>query len=211
MYATLPSRKSCSAPSRFDSESDDQNLAARIQAREESAAEELVRQYSGRMLAVARRILGNEEDSHDAVQEAFISAFRQLDSFQGASRLSTWLHRIVVNACLMRIRTRSRRPQTASIDDLLPQFDSSNRHATPPSRWSGGVLDKVLMQETRAQVRDCIDQLPREYREVILLRDIEELDTQQAAAALGISVSAAKVRLHRARQALRTLLDPHFA
>lgn len=77
------------------------------------------RDYGGRLLAVARRFLANEEDAHDVLQEAFFSAFRALPNFAGQSRLTTWLHRIVVNAALMKLRSRQRRPE-CSIDDLLP-------------------------------------------------------------------------------------------
>ena len=91
---------------------------------DDAAYETLVRQNSGRMLAVARRYLRNEETARDAVQEAFVSAFRSIARFQGASSLSTWLHRIVVNACLMKLRSGRRHAET-SIEELLPQFDET--------------------------------------------------------------------------------------
>jgi RNA polymerase sigma-70 factor (ECF subfamily) len=167
----------------------------------------LVRRHSGRMLAVARRFLRTEEDSADAVQEAFLSAFRSLKAFEGNSSLGTWLHRIVVNVCLMKLRARSR-GREVPMDDLLPTFDDTGHHSHPVRVWEDNALARLTQAETRARVRACIDRLPDLYREVLLLRDIEEIDTEQTARMLSIHVGAVKTRLHRARQALRTLLEP---
>lgn len=143
------------------------------------------------------------------MQDAFLSAFRSLGSFAGNSRLGTWLHRIVVNHCLMRLRRRSRRP-TVPLDDLLPAFDEDGRHARPVAPWPDPASDPLERAETRARVRECIDRLPDAYRAVFHLRDIEGLDTDEAARLLGTSRGVVKTRLHRARQALRTLLEPLF-
>jgi RNA polymerase sigma-70 factor (ECF subfamily) len=159
------------------------------------------------MLAVARRFLRTEEDSADAVQDAFLSAFRSLDSFKGNSAVGTWLHRIVVNVCLMRLRARSR-SRVVQFDDLLPTFDETGHHTRAVRLWADQAITGLMGAETRAQVRSCIDQLPQTYREVLLLRDIEAFDTDQAAQQLGIAPGAVKTRLHRARMALRTLLEP---
>ena len=182
-------------------------LLARVRAGDEEASAALVRKYGGRMLAVARRFLRTEEDSADAVQEAFLAAFRSLDGFEGNSALGTWLHRIVVNVCLMRLRARSR-GREVRIDDLLPTFDQSGHHSHPVRAWEDGALERLTREETRIQVRACIDRLPEPYRIVLLLRDIEELDTEQTAQQLRITPGAVKTRLHRSRQALRTLLEP---
>jgi RNA polymerase sigma-70 factor (ECF subfamily) len=180
---------------------------ARVWAGDEEASAALVRKYGGRMLAVARRFLRCEEDSVDAVQDAFLAAFRSLEGFEGNSALGTWLHRIVVNVCLMRLRARSR-SREVRIDDLLPTFDESGHHSHPVRAWGDEALARLTQAETRAQVRGCIDRLPDAYRQVLILRDIEELDTEQTAQHLGIKPGAVKTRLHRARQALRTLLEP---
>lgn len=182
-------------------------LLSRLRAGDERAYEWLVRVYTSRMLAVARRFLGSEDEIADAVQEAFFSAFQAIDHFEGTAELSTWLHRIVVNACLMKLRSRSRR-RTVSINDLLPAFDETGHHLQPVAMWSEQPSSRLELVEIQQQVRSSIDLLPDDYRTVLLLRDIEVLDTEQTAAVLGISVAAVKTRLHRARQALRTLLDP---
>lgn len=182
-------------------------LLARLRAGDDDAYELLVRQFGGRLLAVARRYLHSEEDAADAVQDAFLSAFRAIDSFAGQSAIGTWLHRIVVNACLMKLRARPRH-DTVSIDGLLPAFDESGHHVGPAERRPEQPESALDREETRALVRACIDRLPDEYRTILLLRDIDEVDTEQTAKMLGISRGAVKTRLHRARQALRTLLTP---
>ena len=182
---------------------------ASLRAGDEWAYETLVSRYAGRLLAVARRLLRCEEDSADAVQDTFVSAFRAIHSFGGQCRLGTWLHRILINACLAKLRSRSRRP-TVSIADLLPRFDGPGHHASPVAPWSETAPARLASAETRAQVRACIDRLPESYRTVLLLRDMEGLDTDETAQLMGTSWAVVKTRLHRARQALRTLLEPFF-
>jgi RNA polymerase sigma-70 factor, ECF subfamily len=192
---------------RSASPSDDAGLLARARAGEEDACATLVRRHGRRLLAVARCFLRIEEDSADAVQDAFLAAFRSLDRFAGDAALGTWLHRIVVNVCLSKLRARARRPEVC-LDDLLPAFDDTGHHRRPVRSWDEHALARLTRLETRAQVRACIDRLPLPYREVLLLRDIEGLGTAQTAEQLGINAGAVKTRLHRARQALRTLLEP---
>jgi RNA polymerase sigma-70 factor, ECF subfamily len=188
---------------------DEATLLERLRAGDEAAYEALVRIYSSRLLAVTRRILRSEEEARDAVQDAFVAAFRNLGRFEGGARVSTWLHRIAVNAALMRLRTRKRKPEE-SIEPLLPVYQDDGHHAERFTAWAEPVDVAMQRTETRAQVRRCIDQLPESYRTVLLLRDIEGLDTDDTASLLGLTPNAVKIRLHRARQALRTLLDPHF-
>jgi RNA polymerase sigma-70 factor, ECF subfamily len=187
----------------------DAALIARLRQGDPAAFEELVREHGGHLLAVARRLLRQDEDARDAVQDAFLLAFRGLPAFAGRCRLSTWLHRITVNAALMKLRTRSRKPE-APIDALLPEFLPDGHHVTQFTEWSLSPSQHLLRAEARGQVRAAIDRLPESYRTVLLLRDIEELDTTEVAGMLGISGNAVKIRLHRARQALRTLLEPTF-
>lgn len=187
----------------------DSSLLAALQTGDESAFETLVRNFGGRMLSVARRFLGNDDDAQDAVQEAFLSAFKSLAAFDGRSQLSTWLHRIVVNASLMKLRTKKRHPEQ-SINDLLPTFKPDGHQQTPAARWKDSGPADSERSETQALVRQQIEKLPETYRTVLILRDIEEHDTEAVAQMLDVSVAAVKVRLHRARQALRTLLDPVF-
>jgi RNA polymerase sigma-70 factor, ECF subfamily len=184
-------------------------LVAGLKRGDPSACEAIVRAHGPVLLAVTRRILRHEEDARDAVQDAFLSAFRSADSFAGAARLSTWLHRIAVNAALMKLRTRRRKPEE-SIEHLLPVYKDDGHHQETFSSWHEPVDVTMTRAENRILVRRCIEELPETYRTVLVLRDIEELDTEETAQALGISGNAVKIRLHRARQALRTLLAPHF-
>jgi RNA polymerase sigma-70 factor (ECF subfamily) len=190
-------------PSRVES---DAELVARLQRGDDAAFELMVRRHGGRLLAVARRLLGDDADAQDAVQDAFIRAFKAIGSFEARSQLSTWLHRILVNTALMKLRERRRRP-TGSIDELLPTYAEDGHQAVPARDWSDALLER---KETAGIVREAIDRLPDQYREVLVLRDIEDHDTSETAELLGTTPNAVKVRLHRARQALRTLLDQEF-
>lgn len=181
----------------------------------------VIEAFGPRMLAAAKRLLKSEHDAADAVQESFIAAFRSLESFRADSKLSTWLHRIVINTCLMKLRSLGRRAEALS-SDLLPSFDDTGHHTRPVARWVDSGADsgadaganpdeRAMTAETRQFIRDRIEQLPELYRTVLILRDIEELDTRETARLLGVSQANVKTRLHRARQALRTLLEPRFA
>lgn len=189
---------------------DESALLARLRAGEEAAFEEVVRAHAGHMLAVARRFFPGDDDANDAVQDAFLSAFRSIQKFEGGSKISTWLHRITVNASLMKLRGRSRRPEK-SIEDLLPRFEDDGHRANVLPAWREPKEGAMERAELRALVRRRIDELPDDYRTVLVLRDIEGLDTESAAEALGITTAAVKTRLHRARQALRELLDPDLS
>ena len=188
---------------------DEPQLVARLRAGEESAFEQLVRSTSGRLLAAARRLLRNEEDARDAVQSAFIRAFQSLSRFREESRLSTWLHRILVNEALMKLRSRAR-AEEESIDPLLPTFVADGHQTRDTVDWSESADKALERAETRALINRAIDQLPESYRTVLVMRDLEEMSTAEVAEMLGVSANVIKVRLHRARQALRTLLEREF-
>jgi len=190
--------------------SEDQDLLAGLREGDEQAFETLVRLYGGRMLVVARRFVRNDDDAQDIVQSAYLNAFRSLGQFQGNCLIGTWLHRIVVNTALMKLRSRHRKPET-SIDDLLPAFQEDGHHVEQFSDWCAPADEQMQRAQTRAIVRGCIDQLPENYRAVLILRDIEELSTEEAARILSMTPTAVKVRLHRARQALSTLLRRKLA
>lgn len=189
---------------------DEEALVAGVRAGEEWAFEAVVRLFGGRLLAVARRITRNDEDARDAVQSAYLSAFKSLKDFEGGCQLSTWLHRIVVNTALMRLRSRRRKPED-SIELLLPAFKEDGHHVEQFAEWSAPADTLLERQETRARVRACIEKLPDNYREILVLRDIEELSTDEVAQMLSLTKTAVKVRLHRARQALSTLLRKEYA
>ena len=190
------------------SDVEETQLLAALKAGDEWAFEALVRTHGGRLLAVARRFTDSNEDAQDVVQTAYLNAFRALDSFQGTARLSTWLHRIVVNTALMKLRSKRCRPEE-QLHDLLPDFHADGRHIEQFGDLSLPA-DLLLDRKRRhAAVRSCIARLGKKYRTVLLLRDIEEWSTAETAERLGLSQGAVKTRLHRARQALSTLLRRH--
>lgn len=187
----------------------ERRLLGRLRKGNREAFAEIVKQHGPRMMAVIRRFL-NEHDSHDALQDALLSAYRSIGRFHSASRLATWLHRIAVNAALMRIRAAKRREE-CSIDEFLPRFGALDGRRVVGANW-GAVSDRGIDRvETREFVLSAIARLPEAHRAILLLRDIEERSTEETARLLDISEANVKTRLHRARQALRSLLEVHFA
>jgi len=181
----------------------DVEMLARLQAGDGMAFEALVSEHAPRMLATARRFFRCEADAADAVQDALLAAFKAIRRFKGDSQLGTWLHRIVVNSCLMKRRSRDRRPTMAFDDCFGRPCDVSHYKAFSPA---GSPCDILSTAELRRQVRHSINQLPELYREVLILRDIEEFDTELTAGLLNVSQGVVKTRLHRARRELRALL-----
>lgn len=186
--------------------SSDAQLLAALRRGDAVASEQFVRQFGGRMLAVARRFVQNEADAQDCVQEAFLQAFRHLHQFEGRSSLMSWLHRIVVNVALKKLRAQPH--QTAeSLDALMPQFDTYGCRTEPLSEDFLPVETLVAKQETRVQVQRAIETLPETYQWVLVLRDIEGFTTEETAEALGLTITNVKSRLHRARAALKRQLE----
>lgn len=192
-------------PSPGEAASDAQILPS-LRAGDGRAYDDLVRANTGRMLAVARRLLLSEEDARDAVQEAFLLAFRSLPQFAGRCCLSTWLYRIVVNAALMKLRFRRRHPEEW-IEETFPDFHSDGLGPSTYGSVDEGQDAKLECAELGQLVQRCIGRLPERYRTVLVLRDIEELSSEETCGALGLSQNAMKTRLHRARQALQKLLE----
>lgn len=172
-----------------------------------AATERLVRKHSGWMLALARRMVREDALAEDIVQNAFFNIFRKLDQFDGRSALKTWMHRIVVNQSLMMLR-KDRRSSEGSIDDLLPEFDRNG--CRTEQDWATIETPESLIEKSQSveKISELIGSLPETYRIVLLLRDIEEVSTQEVAEMLQISEANVKVRLHRARAALKKLLEP---
>lgn len=171
------------------------------------AAERFVRDHAGWMLSVARRYLKDEALAEDCVQEAFINVFRKIGDFEERSSLKTWLHRIVVNQALMKLRSRKRQRED-SLDDLLPEFDENACRVETP--WSTLATPEEIFERADlfSFIHEKIDALPESYRLILRLRDIEGMNTVEVATALNLSESNVKVRLHRARSALKKLLEP---
>lgn len=189
-------------------ETSDEDLAARAAAGEEPAFEQLVLRYQHRAYRLACRLLGDEAEAADTLQEAFLNVYRGLRAFRGDARFSTWFFRVVTNAALMRRRARRRRP-VESLEAFLPRFDAEGRHAAEPAELETAAhaeerLDReVLVRKARAG----IERLPELYREAFVLRDLEELTTAEVADLLGVGADVVRQRVHRARLMLRGYLN----
>jgi RNA polymerase sigma-70 factor, ECF subfamily len=166
----------------------------------------LIQPYERSVYSMALSMLQNEADAEDAAQEAFLKAFRNLDKFRGEAKFSTWLISITLNEA----RSRLRQKKTAKTDSLDELTDGGHVSPALLRDWREIPSQALERQEVRLLLQDAITDLPPIYREVFVLRDIEDLSVNQSAEALGISVAAAKVRLHRARLMLQKRLAPEL-
>ena len=180
----------------------DKLLIEGLRAGSNQAYVKLVETHIGVMLKIARRYVG-EEDAKDAVQEAFIKAFNSIDQFKANSRIGTWLQRIVINCCLMQLR-KSKSTMEVSIDTLLPTFYENGHRANTSPAWPDEYVERV---DAISLVSTSIKHLPESYRTVLMMRDIDGYSGAETARLLGIAVNLVKVRLHRARQALREMIE----
>jgi len=163
---------------------------------------EMVEEYTGFAYSVAYRMLRNVEDAEDAVQEAFISAYRAFSTFKGQSKLSTWLYRIVVNACLMKIRKEKARSK------YLLETGYNDAVVTD---WGNHPEEAAINSELRDVVESGLQSLSPDLRAVVVLKDVQGLTTEEASTALSLSIAAFKSRLHRGRILLRGHLSEYFA
>ncbi len=186
----------------------EEKLLKSLRNREDSAYETLVRSYGPQVMAIANRYLRSEADAADCFQDTFVAVFQSIDSFQLRSSFRQWVRGVAVNQCLMKLRKRQRRREE-SIEHMLPMFDERGRRVEVASpREKARIGESIDIEQLRRIVRDSIDRLPDDYRLVLLLRDIDGYSTSEAASKLGIKVNAVKTRLHRARSALKFLLEP---
>lgn len=172
-----------------------------------SDKQRIVKEHIAWMLKLSEKILNDHALAQDTVQEAFLSAFHAYDTLKDESRLKPWLKRIVVNAALMQLRQIKRRADH-SIDDYLPEFDSNDCRIESPWSYLIGTEAVFASQHLQESVHRALSELPDDYRIVLLLRDIEGYNTGEVASMLEITVSSVKTRLHRARSALKKLLEP---
>jgi len=196
--------------SKTDAQIDDVQLVARLKKRDRSALEELVQVHGAKMYGVALQFMRNETDAREVMQDALVSIWNKIASFEGKSAFTSWIYRVTANAGLMALRKKKRHENDISLDAVgsddddapLPALQLSDKKPLP---------DKVVMTgELGEQVRTAIDQLPEPYRVAVLLRDVEELPMAEVMQETGLSEPALKSRLHRARLALREALLPYL-
>ena len=189
----------------------DGSLVAALRRGDPTAAEDLVAAYSDRASRLARRITGNAEDAEEVVQDAFLTVIRKINTFRGDSAFGSWLYRIVANAAYQHCRRRRGRGADLSLDKVLPVFDAHGRHVAPIADWSMRVDDPAHQTELRLLLTTAIDELPDDYRAVVLLRDVEGLAPRDIASILDLTVNNVTTRGHRARLFLRKTLEAHFS
>ena len=183
-------------------------LVHSLRNREDSGYATLVRSYGPQVIAIATRYLRSEADAADCFQDTFLAVFQSIDSFQQRSSFRQWVRGVTIKQCLMRLRKQHRRREE-SIEHMLPLFDDSGSRVDVASPQQKAEIGEIVDAENiRGIVRKNINRLPEDYRLVLLLRDIDGYSTGEAAAILGIKVNAAKTRLHRARSALKFMLEP---
>jgi RNA polymerase sigma-70 factor (ECF subfamily) len=188
----------------------DQDLVTALCEREPTAAEALVTAYRDRAYRLAARITGNQQDAEEAVQDAFWSVVRKIDTFRGDSAFGSWVYRIVSNAAYGKIRRRPKAFVDMALDEGLPPFHEGG-HEGLISDWSSGIDDPAVQTELRSALSSAVAELPAHYRAVMVLHDVEGLSMAEVADALAISVPTAKSRAHRARLSLRKRLSMFIA
>jgi RNA polymerase sigma-70 factor (ECF subfamily) len=178
-----------------------------IKARDAKALDRLVREESGRVYRCVGRMIRDDDEIQSLTQETFLQAILNIDSFRGDSKISTWLCSIAINLARAHLRKTKRYDvlEESDIEGLLPTFGLLGHGREVYTDWN--PEEHTERSERVEMVHAALNRLPDDYREVIVLRDLEEMNTEEVAEVLGISEGAVRVRLHRARQALRTLID----
>ena len=186
---------------------DEAALVARAKAGDAAAFSELVRHYDRRVFRMAKQITQNDDDAEDVLQEAFLKAYTHLDDFQGNSKFYTWIVRIAVNEALMKLRKR-RSDRSVPLDE--PIDTGEDEVAREIAVWEDNPEDVYSREELAELLDEAVQSLRPAYRTVFILRDIEEMSIEETAQALGLSISAVKSRLLRARLQLRERLTRQF-
>jgi RNA polymerase sigma-70 factor, ECF subfamily len=192
---------------------DERALIAASKSGDSAALDALVRTHQDRVYSFAMRMCRNVEDAKDILQETFLGVIRSIREFREESKFSTWLYRIASNACLKKRRRGVHEPtpeQEFSLDDLMPRPDAEGRRPEIAD-WSGDAEQALLHGELSARMENAIDKLPKDYKIVLVLRDVEGLSAEETAQAVGLSVPAVKSRLHRARVFIRRELADYLA
>jgi len=193
----------------------EQKLIAQLKANNETAFEQLVRDYSDRMYAICCRYFSCRDDAQECLQKAFIQVFQHINTFKEESKLSTWLHRITVNCALMQLRVQHRQKaipldlsfiENTHLSDFTQQYNNFGERTVFADNDGNNIEVLFEKEELKRNLSTLIFQLPEKYCNVLLLRDIQEVSTKESAHILAISESAVKTQLHRARLLLKAML-----
>jgi len=189
---------------------DDSALIERLKAGDQSAFEEIFNLYSPKLYNIAQRILGEPADTEEVIQDVFWTVYRKAKTFRGNSQFSTWLYRLTVNAALGKIR-RSKKHKEVEYEEFLPKFQPDGHHLVRPVvDWSATLDEQYARQEMQQLLAQALDQLKPVDKSVVVLSDLEGMSDREIAVATGLTVSAVKTRLHRARLFLRGNLAVHL-
>jgi RNA polymerase sigma-70 factor (ECF subfamily) len=186
---------------------DEAAVVAQARLGDATAFSELLRRYEGKIFRLALHITQNREDAEDVLQETFLKAYEHLDQFQGQSKFYTWIVRIAVNQALMKLRKR-KSDRSVSLDDTIDTGEDTV--AREIAGWDENPEQQYSREELSRILGGAVDDLAPIYRAVFVLRDVDELSTEETAEALGLSVPAVKSRLLRARLQLRDKLTRFF-
>jgi RNA polymerase sigma-70 factor (ECF subfamily) len=190
----------------------DEVLVERVRSKDVTAFEELLGRYEDKLYRLAMRFVRNENDAQEILQDAFLSAWRNLPGFEGRAQFGSWMYRVTVNAALMFLRARSRHPEVM-LDDVEPAILHKAEQSVHGSSedWSQRPDEQLQSEELRRHIQEAADALPEGLRTVFLVRDVEGMSTEATAELLGLSLPAVKTRLHRARLAMREAIGRYFA
>lgn len=195
---------------------EDGALVALAQQGVGEAFAELVHRHENQIYRLALRMMRNEHDAEEVLQEALLHAYQKIDGFRGDAAFSSWIYRIAANSALMRLRRKRRAPEFLAIGEpgaevTGPEFSSEGAYVDPPrSDWSLRADEALQNQQLGEAIRKAVENLSEDYRVVFMLKDVDGLSNEEIAGVLGLSVPAVKSRLHRARLVLRDELSGFF-
>ena len=185
----------------------DAALVQRLKGRDKSALEDLLRLHGSKLYGVALQITRNENDAQDVMQDALITIWNKIGTFESRSSFSTWMYRVTANAALMRLRKNKKFEQNVPLDDSGPDHDLPVIQLADPGESPDATMQR---DELGTRVRSAIETLEEPYRTTVQLADVDEMSMEEIAATMGVTVPAVKSRLHRARLALRKALEPYL-
>jgi RNA polymerase sigma-70 factor (ECF subfamily) len=189
-----------------DQNASDLDLVRRIKGGDDQAFREMVERYHARVYSLSYGVLHNAEDAEEATQDAFLTLYRKIDTFDEGRKFFSWFYRVALNAAYS--RARRRRPAvTVPIDDFVPRLQGGDGNGSPQfAAWVDGIEDETIARELAQRAEDFIQELPPPYRDVIWMVDVEEMKPADVAETLEITLAALKSRLHRARLHVRERL-----
>jgi RNA polymerase sigma-70 factor, ECF subfamily len=185
-------------------------LVEALRREDPDAADQLVERYGERLYRLAAGVTGTREDAEEATQVALVKAVRTIETFKGDLSFGGWLDRLVAGVAHRKLLRRPPKPETVTLDDVMPPLDRAGRHFEPMNDWSGRIDGSGLPGELSRVMTDAIDALPPDHRTALVLHDVEGMSDADIAEVLGVGPSAVRARVHRSRLFLRQRLSKHL-